>query len=298
MRRRWNGAIFGTRTLWVAAAVLAATWNLGIPVPLSLQEEPDRTTRASQEMDLATARRDVEMQTALAKAGAEANQLKKTADAGAADLRKSLPQERDLASKLEQGLAAARGVVEAQTARAAELKRAAERGTDLQKSLERERDRAEALARELSATPRNVETKSALATEANAEASRLKQVADSDSAELINTQSEVAAAKPIAAEQAAVADARAARSQTPRMLRKSQCCWRARLCCSGGDDIGSGRMMLQRAETGQPTSLTRRSFPARLNPSLVFASNDHDHLESVITIPRMRRTNRQVNMSS
>jgi hypothetical protein len=323
MRQQGNGIAFGTRTLWVAAAVLAATWNLGILVALSLQEERDQTTRANQEMDsgaselrksmlrdqaarieldlaamrrnvepqtatatrtvdeasptkqpanaglaelqeslqlerdragkleqeLATARRDVEAQTALAeKAGAEASQIKKTADAGTADLQKSLQQERDRASKLEQNLAAARRDVETQTAlavkageeaaqlkqvakrgsaeqrqslqqehdkaealaqelstarstiyayeaqarqasdQAAELKQATERGTaDLQKSLkslEQERDRAEALAQELSATRRNVETQTALATKATAEANRLKQVADSDSAEL------------------------------------------------------------------------------------------------------------------
>jgi hypothetical protein len=102
-----------------------ATWNVGILVALSLQEEPDRNTqartvdeaspakqpanagfaelrkslqqerdRASKlEQDLATARRDIETQTALAaKAGAEPTQLKKTADAGSADLLKSLQQ--------------------------------------------------------------------------------------------------------------------------------------------------------------------------------------------------------------
>ena len=53
------------------------------------------------EQDLAAARRDVETQTALAtKAGAEASQVKKTADAGSADLRKSLQQEHDRATRL------------------------------------------------------------------------------------------------------------------------------------------------------------------------------------------------------
>jgi hypothetical protein len=33
-----------------------------------------------------------------------------------------------------------------------------------------------------------------------------------------------------------------------------------------------------------PPALTRRPFPAHLNPSVVFISSDHDHLESVITI--------------
>jgi hypothetical protein len=73
----------------------------------SVQQEHDRASRLEQ--DLAAARRDVETQTALAtKAGTEASQLKKTADAGSAELRKSLQQERDRASRLEQDLAAAR----------------------------------------------------------------------------------------------------------------------------------------------------------------------------------------------
>ena len=52
---------------------------------------------------------DLETQTALAsKAGAEASQLKKTAEAGAAELRKSLQQQRDRAAQLESDLALAR----------------------------------------------------------------------------------------------------------------------------------------------------------------------------------------------
>jgi hypothetical protein len=51
MRRQWNRVGFGTGALGVAAAVLAATWNLGVLVAPSLQEEPDRTTRSNQEMD-------------------------------------------------------------------------------------------------------------------------------------------------------------------------------------------------------------------------------------------------------
>ncbi|OAE99952.1 hypothetical protein AYJ54_32245 [Bradyrhizobium centrolobii] len=309
----------------------------------SLQQERDRASKLEQ--DLAAARRDVETQTALvARAGAEATQLKKTADAGSADLQKSLQQERDRASKLEQDLAAARRDVETQTAlvarageeaaqlkqvaekgsaeqrqslqqehdkaealaqelsmarskiyayeaqarqasdQAAELKEVAERGTDLQESLEQERDRAEALARELSATRSNVETQTALATEANAEASRLKQVAESGSAELrqslqrerdkvaqlerdlalarskedvvapsiaatdrINTQSEVATAKPIAAEQAAVADARPDPQSNPEDAAEvARLLARANVLLGRGD-IVSARTVLQRA---------------------------------------------------
>jgi len=74
-------------------------------------QEREREARLQQ--DLAAARRDVEAQTALAaKAADEVGQLKKTADAGTADLRNSLQQERDRASKLEQDLATARRDVE------------------------------------------------------------------------------------------------------------------------------------------------------------------------------------------
>ncbi|MCK1606536.1 IS66 family insertion sequence element accessory protein TnpB [Bradyrhizobium sp. 166] len=38
-----------------------------------------------------------------------------------------------------------------------------------------------------------------------------------------------------------------------------------------------------------PPALTRRPFPAHINPSVVFVSSDRHHLESVITIPGMRR---------
>ncbi|HLZ02534.1 MAG TPA: hypothetical protein VKR55_10345 [Bradyrhizobium sp.] len=210
----------------------------------SLQQEHDRASRLEQ--DLVEARRDVETQIALAtKATTEASQLKKTADAGEADLRKSLQQEHDRAGRLEQDLVEVRRDVETQTALAAKadeqaaqlkqaaekssaeqrqslkqehdkaealkqelstartkiyayeaqalqasdqvakLKRAAEDGTaDLRESLQQERDRAAALAQELSASRHDVETQTALATRANAEASRLKQVADGDSAEL------------------------------------------------------------------------------------------------------------------
>src|SRR6185312_8703341 len=109
----------------------------------SLQQERDRASRLEQ--DLAATRRDVETQTALvAKGGTEANQLKKTADAASAEMRKSLQQEHDRASRLEQDLAAARRDVETQTALVAkagteanQLKKTAEAGSaDLRKSLQ------------------------------------------------------------------------------------------------------------------------------------------------------------------
>src|SRR6516164_2637901 len=88
----------------------------------------------SLEQDVAAARRDVETQTALAtKAAAEANQLK-AADSGSADLRKSLQQERDRASRLEQDLATARQDVETQTALAA---KASDEGPREKQAMER-----------------------------------------------------------------------------------------------------------------------------------------------------------------
>jgi septal ring factor EnvC (AmiA/AmiB activator) len=151
----------------------------------SLQQERDRAGRLEQ--DLAAARRDVETQTALAtKAGTEASQLKKTADAGVADLQKSLQQERDRASRLEQDLAAARRDVETQTALVAkagadagQVKKTADAGVaDSQKSLQQERDRAAQLEQDLAAARRDVETQTALAAKTGAEASELKKTAD------------------------------------------------------------------------------------------------------------------------
>jgi hypothetical protein len=81
----------------------------------SLQQERDRAGRLEQ--DLATAKREVETQTTLAtKKGDEAAKLKQAADSGAADLKKSLQQERDRAGRLEQDLATAKREVETQTA--------------------------------------------------------------------------------------------------------------------------------------------------------------------------------------
>jgi hypothetical protein len=157
----------------------------------SLQQERDRAGRLEQ--DLAAARRDVETQTALAaKAGADASDLKKTADAGSVDLRKSLQQERDRAGRLEQDLAAARRDVETQTALAAkagadasDLKKTADAGSaDLQKSVQDEHERASRLEQDLAAARRDIETQTALATKAEAETKQLKKTADARAADL------------------------------------------------------------------------------------------------------------------
>jgi hypothetical protein len=251
----------------------------------ALQQERDRASRLEQ--DLGAARRDVETQTKLAtKAGTEASQLKKTADAGAADLRKSLQQERDRASRLEQDLAAARRDVETQTklatkagAEGSQLKKTAEAdAADLRKSLQQERDRASRLEQDLAAARRDVETQTKLATKANDEAARFRRATESGSAELrqslqqerdgatqlerdlalvrsnapaptmiaterINTQRGVEAAKPVAAEQPTVADARPKAEdaeETARLVAYAR-------VLLGRGDIGSARIVLQRA---------------------------------------------------
>ena len=89
----------------------------------SLHQERDRASRLEQ--DVAAARRDVEKQTALAaKAGEEARQMKQAADS-AAELQKSLEQERERTARLEQDVAAARRDLEKQIARPAKANRQA-----------------------------------------------------------------------------------------------------------------------------------------------------------------------------
>jgi hypothetical protein len=150
----------------------------------SLQQEHERASKLEQ--DLATARRDVEAQTALAaKAGEEASQLKKTAY-GSAALRKSLQQEHERASRLEQDLTTARRDVETQTALAskageetAQLKQAVEKGSvEQRQSLQQEHDKAEALAQELSMARAQIYAYEAQARQAS------DQAADGSAAEL------------------------------------------------------------------------------------------------------------------
>ncbi|WP_244070314.1 hypothetical protein [Bradyrhizobium sp. Ce-3] len=160
-------------------------------VQKSLGQERERA--AQLEKDLAASRRDVETQTALAaKAGDEATKLKQASQGSAADLQKSLGQERERATKLEKDLAAARRDVETQTAlaakagdEAAKLKQASQGGAaDMQKSLGQERERAAKLEKDLAASRRDVETQTALAAKASDEAAKLKQASQSGAADL------------------------------------------------------------------------------------------------------------------
>ncbi|MCP3370299.1 hypothetical protein [Bradyrhizobium cajani] len=158
--------------------------------------------------DLATARRDLELQqgllnkereewgrarTALWSEAAELRKsLKETSQDGAADVQKSLREERGRAARLEQDLAAARRDVEKQAALAAkasddaaELKRAAQSGAaDLQKALEQEHTRTARLEQDLAAARRDVEAQAALAAKASDDAAELKRAAQSGAADL------------------------------------------------------------------------------------------------------------------
>src|SRR6185437_14289076 len=145
--------------------------------------------RASQlEQDLAAARRDVETQTALAeKASVEATKLKQAGESGAAELQKSLQQERERAGRLEQDLAAARRDVETQTAltakasdEATQLKQAAEKGSaELKQSLQQEQDKAATLAEELAKARAGIFAFEAQARQAEDQAAELKEAGSS-----------------------------------------------------------------------------------------------------------------------
>jgi hypothetical protein len=252
----------------------------------SLQRERDRASRL--ERDLAAAKRDVETKAALAtKAGEEVTKLKRAAESGAADQRKSLQQERDRASRLERDLAAAKRDVEAQTAlatkagdEAGKLKQATESSAAEQRnSLVQEWERAARLQRDLAAARRDVETQTALAASAHEETSRLKQIAEQESADLRKAlqlerdkaerlegalalarttkdasavtvgqvvqdkQTEASGTTPVATAQVAVGDARAPSSPEADAARLVA---RANVLLAHGD-IGSARVVLQRA---------------------------------------------------
>src|SRR5205807_2185008 len=136
------------------------------------------------EKDLSGARRDAETQTALAtKANDDTTQLKQAAERGAAELKKSLQQERERAERLERDLAEARRNAETQTALAAkanedasQLKQVAERrSAELKRSFQKEHDRAEALAQDLSLVHAAVYAYEAQSRNAGDQAAGLKQ---------------------------------------------------------------------------------------------------------------------------
>jgi len=159
----------------------------------SLQQEREHAERL--EKDRATARRDVETQTALAaRASDDVTKLKQAAENSSAELKRSLQKEHDRAEALAQDLSTARAKIYAYEAQArkasdqaADLKQAAEgSAAELRKSLQQERERAARMQQDPAAARRDVETQTALA-KANDEAARLKQFADSGSAELLKS---------------------------------------------------------------------------------------------------------------
>src|SRR5262249_35158566 len=115
----------------------------------------------------------------------QAADLKQAAESGTVDLKQSLQEEHEHASRLEQDLAAARRDVETQTAlvtkaaaEASQLKKTYDSGSaDLRKSLQQEGDRTSRLAQDLAASRRDVETQTALVTKAAAEAKELETAA-------------------------------------------------------------------------------------------------------------------------
>src|SRR6185312_3439580 len=144
-----------------ASRLKQAAVNTSAELKQSLQKEHDRADALAQ--DLSTTRTKIYAYEAQAgKASDQAVDLKRV-EGTAAELRKSLQQERDRAARLEQDLAAARRDVETQTAlaakagdNAAKVKQATESGAvELQKSLQQERARAERLEEDLAAARRN-----------------------------------------------------------------------------------------------------------------------------------------------
>src|SRR6185437_5492489 len=173
-----------------ASQLKQAAVNTSAELKQSLQKEHDRADALAQ--DLSTTRTKIYAYEAQAgKASDQAVDLKR-AEGTAAELRKSLQQERERAARLEQDMAAARRDVDTQTAlaakandNAAKVKQATESGAvELQKSLQQERARAERLEEDLAAARRNVETQTVLAAKASDNACQLKQVAQNSSAEL------------------------------------------------------------------------------------------------------------------
>jgi DNA repair exonuclease SbcCD ATPase subunit len=153
----------------------------------------EREHAALLEQDLAAARQDVETQKApVVKPPTEVSQLKKRADAGSAELRKTLQQERDRATRLEQDLASARRDVETQMAFAAKasdevtkFKQAAEKGSaELRQSLQKEQEKAETLAQELAMARARIYAFEAQARQASDQAAELKQTAEGGVADL------------------------------------------------------------------------------------------------------------------
>jgi hypothetical protein len=208
----------------------------------SLQNEHDRAEALAQ--DLSLARAQIYAYEAQArKASDQGADLKQAAASGAAELRKSLQQERERAERLEQDLAAAPRNVETQTAPAAKAGADAARlklvaddsSAELLRSLQQERDSAARPERELPSarTPKHAPTASAVV--AAGQVTQDKQVRPD-------------ATKQAAADQAAVAKARGEAQPTPEDAAEvARLVARASVLLGQGD-IGSARIVLERAD--------------------------------------------------
>ncbi|GLR86548.1 hypothetical protein [Bradyrhizobium iriomotense] len=160
----------------------------------SMQKERERADTLAQDLSLTrSAIYAYEAQTALVvKASEDASLRKATGESGAAELQKSLQQERDRSGQLEQALTAARRDIDAQTALAtkasdevARLAQVAQAGAaEQRRSIQKEHERADALAQDLSMARSKIYAYEAQATKASEEAAQLKQEEASDTAKL------------------------------------------------------------------------------------------------------------------
>lgn len=135
-----------------------------------------------QASELASARRETEMHAAQSSKTADENaQLKQAADSTAALARELANQLAMTRREIDAHSAAARGA----SAEVAQIMQAAEStAAELRRSLQQQRDRAEALARDLASAHREIDAHATLARGASAEATQVKQTAESTAEEL------------------------------------------------------------------------------------------------------------------
>ncbi|WP_234681035.1 hypothetical protein [Bradyrhizobium monzae] len=169
----------------------AAAESGAVELQKALQQERDRSRQLEQA--LAAARRDIDAQTTVAtKASNEVAKLSQTAQAGAAEQRRSMEQEQERANALAHDLSMARSKIyayEAQAAKvaeeAAQVKQAeASDIANLRLSQQKERERAEQLARDLAKASHDLDAQTERASKASEEVVRTKQAEERNSAEL------------------------------------------------------------------------------------------------------------------
>ena len=150
----------------------------------SLQQERERAGRL--ENELVAARHDLETQTVLlAKVNEEASRSKQATEVDAAKLTESIQKERERADALARDLSTTRSAMYAYEAQArkigdeaAELRQAVAKGAPTLCKAADERERTEHLQQDLATARRDLEKQAALTIQANAEAARIKRVAE------------------------------------------------------------------------------------------------------------------------